>query len=56
VELELYSRGGKIVGVQGLNRRHRLKTLGFDPSRISMEKVKEHNRLKDLHKIKSNKN
>jgi hypothetical protein len=54
--LELYSRDGKIVGVQGFNKRYRLKTLGFDPIRISMEKVKEQNRLKDLQKLKSNKN
>jgi hypothetical protein len=54
--LELYSRDGKIVGVQGFNKRYRLKTLGFDPTRISMEKVKEQNRLKDLQKLKSNKN
>ena len=53
--LELYSRGGKIVGIQGFNRRYRLKTLGFDPSRVSMEKTKEKNRLKDLQKLKSNK-
>ena len=54
--IELYSRGGKIVGVQGFNKRYRLKTLGFDPIRISMEKVKEQNRLQDLQKLKSNKN
>lgn len=53
--LELYSRGGKIVGVQGFNKRYRLKTLGFDPTRISLEKVKENSRLKDLQKLKSNK-
>lgn len=51
VGLQLYSRGGKIVGVQGFNRRYRLKTLGFDPIRISMEK----NRLKELQKLKSSK-
>ncbi|QTE21086.1 relaxase/mobilization nuclease domain-containing protein [Polaribacter cellanae] len=54
--LELYSRGGKIVGVQGFNKRYRLKTLGFDPKRISLEKVQENIRLKDLQKLKSNKN
>jgi hypothetical protein len=54
--LELYSRDGKIVGVQGFNKRYRLKTLGFDPIRIAMEKVKEQNRLKDLQKLKSNEN
>jgi hypothetical protein len=53
--IELYSRGGKIVGVQGFNKRYRLKTLGFDPTRISLEKVKENSRLKDLQKLKSNK-
>lgn len=53
--LELYSRGGKVVGVQGFNKRYRLKTLGFDPIRISLEKVKENRRLKDLQKLKSNK-
>lgn len=51
--LELYSRGGKIVGVQGLNRRYRLKTLGFDPSRISIEK--EQKRRAELQKLKSRK-
>ena len=53
VGLELYSRGGNIVGVQGFNKRYRLKTLGFDPIRISMEKVKEQSRLKDLQKKQS---
>lgn len=53
--LDLYSRGGKIVGVQGFNRRYRLKTLGFDWSRISLEKTKKKNRLTDLKKIKSKK-
>lgn len=53
--LDLYSRGGKIVGVQGFNRRYRLKTLGFDSSRISLEKTKKKNRLTDLKKIKSKK-
>ncbi|QNM84888.1 hypothetical protein H9W90_11895 [Polaribacter pectinis] len=54
--IELYSRGGKIVGVQGFNKRYRLKTLGFDPTRISLEKVRENSRLKDLQKLKFNKN
>ena len=54
--IELYSRGGKIVGVQGFNKRYRLKTLGFDPTRISMEKMKGKNRFKDLLRLKSNKN
>lgn len=53
--LELYSRGGKIVGVQGFNRRYRLQTLGFDPSRISLEKAKDKQRLQDLQKLKSSK-
>jgi hypothetical protein len=52
--LELYSRGGKIVGVQGFNKRYRLKTLGFDPIRISMEKTKSKKRLHDLQYLKSN--
>lgn len=53
--LELYSRGGEIVGIQGFNKRYRLKTLGFDPIRISMEKTKEYNRLNNLKKMKFNK-
>lgn len=53
--LELYSRGKKIVGVQGFNKRYRLKTLGFDPIRISMEKTKSKKRLQDLQHLKSNK-
>lgn len=56
VGLELYSRGGKIVGVQGFNRRYRLKTLGFEPSRLLMEKIKNNQRLQDLQKLKPNKN
>ena len=51
--LDLYSRGGKIVGVQGFNRRYRLKTLGFDPSRIIKEKTKEQQRFMELKKLKS---
>ena len=50
--IEFYSRGGSIVGVQGFKRRYRLKTLGFDPSRISIEKKKK--RTAELDKIKSN--
>ena len=53
--LELYSRGGKIAGVQGFNRRYRLKTLGFDPSRVSMKKTINKKRLQDLKQIKFNK-
>ncbi|WP_400077071.1 hypothetical protein [Winogradskyella sp. R77965] len=48
-----YSRAGKIVGVQGFKRRYRLKTLGFDPARISMEK--EQKRMNELQKLKSRK-
>lgn len=51
--IKFYSRDGKIVGVQGFNRRYRLKTLGFDPARISMEK--ELKRLNELQKLKSRK-
>ena len=51
--IQFYSRGGQIVGVQGFNRRYRLKTLGFDPSRISMEK--ERKRIAELQKLKSKK-
>ncbi|WP_299111993.1 relaxase/mobilization nuclease domain-containing protein [uncultured Winogradskyella sp.] len=46
--LMLYSRGGKIVGVHGLRRRYRLKTLGFEPERIVMEKTKTQDRLQNL--------
>ncbi|WP_299223838.1 relaxase/mobilization nuclease domain-containing protein [uncultured Psychroserpens sp.] len=46
--LKLYSRDGKIVGVHGLRRRYRLKTLGFEPERITMEKTKAQNRLQNL--------
>ena len=53
--LELYSRGGKIAGVQGFNKRYRLKTLGFDPSRVSMKKTIHKKRLQDLKQIKFNK-
>lgn len=52
--IQFYSRAGKIVGVQGFKRRYRLKTLGFDPARISMEK--EQKRMNDLQKLKSRKN
>lgn len=48
--LELYSRGGKIVGVHGLKRRYRLKTLGFSPKRINMEKTITQDRLSQLKK------
>ena len=51
--IQFYSRGGKIVGVQGFKRRYRLKTLGFDPARISMEK--EQKRMNELQKLKSRK-
>ena len=51
--LELYSRDGKIIGVHGLKRRYRLKTLGFSPERISMEKIKTQDRWKQLKKAKS---
>ena len=51
--IQFYSRGGQIVGVQGFNRRYRLKTLGFDPSRISMKK--ERKRIAELQKLKSKK-
>lgn len=51
--LDLYSRGEKIVGIQGATRRYRLKTLGFDPSRITKEKVQQHNRLQELNRGKS---
>lgn len=54
--LELYSRGGKVVGVQGFNKRYRLKTLGFDPCRVTMEKVKNKDRLQELQELKSIKN
>ncbi len=52
--IQFYSRAGKIVGVQGFKRRYRLKTLGFDPSRISIEK--EQKRMTELNKLKSRKN
>lgn len=52
--IQFYSRGGKIVGVQGFKRRYRLKTLGFDPARISIEK--EQKRMTELNKLKSRKN
>lgn len=51
--IQFYSRGGKIVGVQGFKRRYRLKTLGFDPARISIEK--EQKRMSELQKLKSRK-
>ncbi|TCP25111.1 relaxase/mobilization nuclease-like protein [Tenacibaculum skagerrakense] len=51
--IQFYSRAGKIVGVQGFKRRYRLKTLGFDPVRISMEK--EQKRMNELQKLKSRK-
>lgn len=51
--IQFYSRGGKIVGVQGFKRRYRLKTLGFDPARISIEK--ELKRMTELQKLKSRK-
>lgn len=51
--IQFYSRAGKIVGVQGFKRRYRLKTLGFDPARISMEK--EQKRMNELQKLKSRK-
>lgn len=51
--IQFYSRGGKIVGVQGFKRRYRLKTLGFDPARISIEK--EQKRMNELQKLKSQK-
>lgn len=51
--IQFYSRSGKIVGVQGFKRRYRLKTLGFDPARISMEK--ELKRMTELQKLKSRK-
>ena len=51
--IQFYSRGGKIVGVQGFKRRYRLKTLGFDPARISMGK--ELKRMTELQKLKSRK-
>ena len=54
--LKLYSRGGKIVGVQGFRRRYRLKTLGFDPAlRLSMENIQSPYRMEELQKLKSNK-
>jgi hypothetical protein len=53
--LELYARNGKIVGVQGLSKRYRLKTLGFDPIRVSMEETINKKRLQDLKQMKSNK-
>jgi hypothetical protein len=46
--LKLYSRDGKIVGVHGLRRRYRLKTLGFEPDRITMDKTIKQNRLQNL--------
>ncbi|WP_292942843.1 relaxase/mobilization nuclease domain-containing protein [Olleya sp. UBA1516] len=49
--IQFYSRAGKIVGVQGFKRRYRLKTLGFDPARISIEK--EQKRMNELKKLKS---
>lgn len=49
--IQFYSRAGKIVGVQGFKRRYRLKTLGFDPARISIEK--EQKRMNELQKLKS---
>ena len=55
VGLELYSRGGKIVGIQGFNKRYRLKTLGFDPSRVSLEKTQEKSRLDSLRKLQAKK-
>jgi len=45
--LKLYARNGKVVGIQGVKRRYRLKTLGFDPLRISMER----DRLQDLKRM-----
>jgi len=54
--LKLYSRGGKIVGVQGFQRRYRLKTLGFDPAqRLNMENIQSPYRLKELEKLKATK-
>ena len=54
--LKLYSRGGKIVGVQGFRRRYRLKTLGFDPAlRLTMENIQSPYRMEELQKLKSNK-
>lgn len=53
--LKLYSRDGKIVGVHGLRRRYRLKTLGFEPERITMEKTKVQNRLQNLKQQQSKK-
>ena len=54
--LKLYSRGGKIVGVQGFRRRYRLKTLGFDPAlRLSMKNIQSPYRMEELQKLKSNK-
>ena len=50
--LELYSRGGRIVGVKGFDKRYRLKTLGFDHSRITIEKTIEHNRINELGRLK----
>lgn len=52
VGLELYSRDGKIVGVHGLKRRYRLKTLGFSPERIIMERTQAITRLNELEKFK----
>ncbi|MDG5490603.1 relaxase/mobilization nuclease domain-containing protein [Psychroserpens sp. SPM9] len=46
--LKLYSRDGKIVGIHGLRRRYRLKTLGFEPERITIEKTRTQNRLQNL--------
>ncbi|MCK8479055.1 relaxase/mobilization nuclease domain-containing protein [Psychroserpens algicola] len=46
--LKLYSRDGKIVGVHGIRRRYRLKTLGFEPERITIEKTRTQNRLQNL--------
>lgn len=51
--LKFYTRDGKIVGVHGLRRRYRLKTLGFSPERIAMEQTKTHERLQNLNKQKN---
>lgn len=51
--IQFYSRSGKIVGVQGFKRRYRLKTIGFDPARISMKK--EQKRMNELQKLKAQK-
>jgi len=53
--LKLYSRNGKIVGVHGLQRRYRLKTLGFDPERITIDKTLAKNRLQNLKQQQSKK-